>query len=263
MVTQEVQYIVSSQPEERIGVVSLGITAGTYDDAVEWILKTARRRISRTVCFANVHMVVEAQRHNSIAHAVNGADWVAPDGVPLLWAMRTIGNKPQERVAGMDVTATLLERAALEGIPVFFYGSTASVLDDLQRHCLHKFPVLKIVGAVSPPFRPATVDEDEEIIARITESGAGLVFVALGCPKQELWMARMRGRIPAVLLGVGGAIPLLAGHQTRAPRWMRQMGIEWCYRMAQEPRRLFKRYAYTNSLYIYYLLRQIITPQST
>lgn len=254
--------VVSSPPDQRVNVVSVDLFVGSYNRLQEYIIEAAHQREPRSVCFANVHMAIEARRNPAIAKAVNEADWVVPDGVPLLWAMRGLYKVEQERIAGMDATSTLLDRAAAEGIAVFFYGSTPDVLERVRCLSQEAYPALRVAGMLSPPFRPATPDEDEATIAQITASGAGLVFVALGCPKQELWMARMRGRIPAVLLGVGGALPVLAGHRSRAPQWIQQAGMEWLFRLAQEPRRLFKRYAVTNSLYVYYLLGQFATRRS-
>ncbi len=210
------------------------------------------------VCFANAHMVIEARRNPVIAQAVNQADWITPDGVPLVWAMRGLYDVHQDRIAGMDVTATILQQAADEGVPVFFYGSTPQLLERIRKTCMERFPALEIAGTLSPPFRPTTPDEDDDTIAQITRSGAGLVFVALGCPKQELWMSRVQGRIPAVMLGIGNALAVLVGEEERSPQWMQQAGLEWCFRLAQEPKRLIKRYAVTNSLYIYYVLRQLV-----
>lgn len=243
---------------QRVRIVDLVVSVSSYAQLIDSIMGAAHQREPRRICFANVHMAVEARRSVAIAEAVNGADWVVPDGVPLLWAIRGLYGMNQERIAGMDAITTLLERAATEGVSVFFYGSTPAVLEGVRRVSQEAYPSLRVAGMVSPPFRPATINEDESIIAQIAASGAGLVFVALGCPKQELWMARMQGRIPAVLLGVGGALPVMAGHQTRAPHWIQRIGMEWCFRLAQDPGRLFKRYAVTNFLYIYYILRQLV-----
>lgn len=261
MPLQQSELSTLSTPVRRTRVISLNVSLGNYAHLQDWVIEAARHRESRSVCFANVHMVVEARRNAAIAQAVNSADWVAPDGVPLLWAMRGLYGLRQERIAGMDAISSLLQKAAEAGISAFFYGSTPDVLDEIRRICAREFPSLQIAGMVSPPFRPMTPAEETDVIDEITASGAGLVFVALGCPKQELWMARMRGRIPAVLLGIGGALPVLAGQQTRAPRWMQKIGTEWLFRLMQEPRRLFKRYTVTNSLYIYYFVRQFLNQQ--
>jgi N-acetylglucosaminyldiphosphoundecaprenol N-acetyl-beta-D-mannosaminyltransferase len=205
-------------------------------------------------------MTIEGQKDPNFARIVNEADWVAADGVPLTWSMRLHQGIQQDRVAGIDMLPDLVARSAKEQLPIFFYGSTPDVLEKTVTVCRERYPAVQIAGILSPPFRPLTADEEEQIVTQINESGARLVFVALGCPKQERWIAQMRGRVQAVMLGIGGALPILAGVQTRSPRWMQQAGLEWLYRLAVEPRRLFKRYAVTNSLFLYHLLRR---PQST
>jgi len=251
--------VVRTLLEQRANILSLDVSVGSYDYLQECLIKAAHQRESRRICFANVHMVVEARRNPAIAKAVNEADWVVADGVPLLWAMRGLHRVRQERIAGMDIMATLLQRAADEGISVFFYGSTPDLLKRIDETCTERFPTLKIAGSLSPPFRPSTPEEDADTIKQITRSGAGLVFVALGCPKQELWMARVQGRVPAVMLGIGNALAVLVGEEERSPRWMQKVGLEWCFRLAREPRRLFKRYAVTNSLYVYYIIKQFVS----
>lgn len=250
--------VIPSNSTTRVRVISLDLSVAPYREMQDWIMLKANSRESRTVCCANVHMVVEAKRDSRIAEAVNYADRVTPDGVPLLWAMRGLHAIEQERIAGMDLMISLLQQAAAEGVSVFFYGSTLQVLDKIRVVCSERFPNLRIAGMVSPPFRETKPEEDDAIVKQIASSQAGLVFVALGCPKQELWMAKMRGRIPAVMIGLGGALPLLAGYQNRAPYWIRQCGLEWIFRLVQEPRRLFKRYTVTNSLYIWYFGQQWI-----
>lgn len=242
----------------RARVVSLDLSIGDYAEFQEVIIEAARRKQSKRICFANAHMIVEAKRNHKIAQAVNGSDWVAVDGVPLIWALRGLHRIEQERVAGMDLMPSLLYRAAEENLSVFFYGSTPEILDQTVKKCRQRFPGLVIAGIESPPFRSLTPQEEQESVDRITGSGAGLVFVALGCPKQELWMARMQGRIPAVMLGIGAALPLLAGSISRAPLWVRTAGMEWVYRLGQEPRRLLKRYLTVNSRYVWYLAAQFL-----
>lgn len=242
----------------RSTVVSLGISSTTFADAEQAIIQAASNGESRTVCFPNAHMVVEAKQRPELASAVNNADWVLADGVPLMWAINRLYGHKQERVAGMDMMPALLERAAAEQIPVLFYGSTPDRLEQAAAVGRQRYPGLQIAGLISPPFRALTPAEEEEQIEQITESGARLVFVALGCPKQELWMGRMRGRIPAVMLGIGGALPVLTGEHQRAPDWIRSIGMEWAFRLALEPRRLFRRYATTNTLYIWHLAKQMI-----
>ncbi|GAB3314712.1 WecB/TagA/CpsF family glycosyltransferase [Larkinella ripae] len=242
----------------RARVISLDLSIGDYAHFQEVIIEAACRRQSKRICFANAHMIVEARRNHKIAQAVNDSAWVAVDGVPLIWALRGLHHIEQERIAGMDLMPSLLQRAAEENLSVFFYGSTPEVLEQTAKKCRQQFPGLIIAGTESPPFRSLTPQEEQESADRISTSGAGLVFVALGCPKQELWMARMQGRIPAVMLGIGAALPLLAGSISRAPLWVRTAGMEWVYRLGQEPRRLLKRYLTVNSRYIWYLAAQVL-----
>ncbi|MCC5612745.1 WecB/TagA/CpsF family glycosyltransferase [Nostoc sp. CHAB 5834] len=201
-------------------------------------------------------MTVEATHNPAFAYAVNKADWVTADGMPMTWALRRHQDIRQERVAGIDMLPDIIKRATEERLPVFFYGSTPDVLTAVTAVCRERYTNLPIAGTLSPSFNPQT-EEDDIMNARIiNESGARIVFVALGCPKQEYWMARMRGRVQAVMLGIGGALPILAGIQSRSPRWMQRMGLEWTYRLAMEPRRLFRRYAVTNSIFVMELVRQ-------
>ncbi|WP_229368456.1 WecB/TagA/CpsF family glycosyltransferase [Fibrisoma limi] len=246
----------------RHRVISLNLTNASHETLVDGIMMNAAHRRSRTVCFANVHMVVEAHLHSTVASAVNKADWAITDGMPLVWAIKSLYGLKQDRVAGMDMILSLLDRAEKENISIFFYGCTPDVLQRVRQFCLHNFPSIKIAGTISPPFRALTDAEEKEVIETINNSGAGLVFVALGCPKQELWMEHMKHRIQAVMLGIGGALPMLIGEKKRAPKWIQRIGFEWLFRLVQEPRRLFKRYAVTNTLFVYFFLKQLITQRS-
>jgi N-acetylglucosaminyldiphosphoundecaprenol N-acetyl-beta-D-mannosaminyltransferase len=148
------------------------------------------------------------------------------------------------------------ERAAIDGTPIFLYGATDATLKRLMRNLHHYFPGLNIVGHYSPPFRTLTPEEEDDVVYRIADSGARVVFIGLGCPRQEKWMAQISGRIPAVLLGVGAAFDYHAGTLRRAPRWMQRNGLEWLFRLCAEPRRLWRRYFVTNSLFAYYLMKE-------
>ncbi|MFC5412187.1 WecB/TagA/CpsF family glycosyltransferase [Larkinella bovis] len=244
--------------KKRATVISLNLSLGNYQQFKEEIVAAAKAKQAGSVCFANVHMIIESKFNSNIGQAVNGADWVLCDGVPLLWSLRWLYGVKQDRATGLDMLPDLLQTAAETGISVFFYGSTPEILQQTVNVCHQKYPKLIIAGTLSPPFRALTPEEDDQVVKQINQSGAGLVFVSLGCPKQELWMGKMRGRIPAVLLGIGGALPVLAGDVKRSPEWMQRAGLEWLFRFAQEPKRLFKRYAVTNSLYTWYLMKQLI-----
>lgn len=238
--------------------LSLHLSTGSYEDFLQRIVGLARQRTSSYVSVANVHMLVEAYRAEPFAQAVNQADLVTPDGMPLVMGLRWLYGIKQTRVAGMDLLPDMLARAEQQGLKVFFYGSTESILSRVMQACQEKYPFCPIVGSYSPPFRMLSAAEEASIVQRINDSGAELVFVALGCPKQEKWMAGMRSKIQAVMLGVGGAFPVFAGLQERAPVWMQRFSLEWAFRLYQEPDRLWKRYLVTNSVFILLLLKEMI-----
>lgn len=210
------------------------------------------------VCICNVHSVVRAWQETEFGRVVNEADMATPDGAPVAWMLRRLGHAGQQRINGPDLMWRYCEQAQLRGEPIFFYGGTEETLARMRLMLLAAFPGLKIVGAISPPFRALTPDEDATIVDQINASGAGVVFVSLGCPKQELWMAAHRGRVHAVMIGVGAAFDFHAGTTRRAPRWMQNSGLEWLHRLLSEPRRLGKRYFVTNSLFIFAAAKQLL-----
>lgn len=251
-----------SGQERRTGQV-----LGARIDALDWktvldrLLGWALARESRFVAICNAHVVVTATRDSAYREAINGADMATPDGAPVAWMLRRLGFAGQQRICGPDLMWALCERCATERIPIYLYGSTEATLARLQEKLVAAFPALTIAGAESPPFRPATADEAAETVARVNRSGARILFVGLGCPKQEHWMARNRGKINAVMIGVGAAFDFHAGIMERAPRWMRENGLEWLFRLAREPRRLWRRYLVTNTLFILGAARQLLFRQ--
>jgi N-acetylglucosaminyldiphosphoundecaprenol N-acetyl-beta-D-mannosaminyltransferase len=239
-------------------ILGLGVDQTNYRSAVQGILDWALRGESRYVCVANVHMVMEAYDDAEFRQIVNAADLVTPDGMPLVWVMRLQGLRQQERVYGPALTQFVLEAANREGIPVGFYGSTPQTLEKLKRNVQKRYPSLKIAYLYAPPFRPLTTEEDEEVVRAINDSGTRILFVGLGCPKQERWMAAHKGRVQAVMLGVGAAFDFLAGVKPQAPRWMQRAGLEWLFRLLTEPRRLWRRYLYHNPRFVLLVLLQLL-----
>ena len=213
---------------------------------MEW----ARARQSRYACFVNVHSAIQATQDERHHLVLTAADWVAPDGAPIAWSLRAKGHLGQPRVDGPGTMWRLCEDARNYQVRVGLYGSTPETLDRLTQALVTAFPGLDIAYAHSPPFRALTEEEDRAVCAEIAEARVGLLFVSLGCPKQEAWMAEHRGRIPAVMLGVGAAFDFHAGTVSRAPRWMRERGLEWLHRLASDPSRLWRRYLVTNSLFV-------------
>ena len=231
-------------------LLGVPIDAISFGNAVDRVLLWGHAHQSRYVVLANVHVVVTASKVPSFSQVVASADIAAPDGAPVAWMLRQLGAIGQMRVTGPDLTWALLARCEIEALPVYFFGSSRETLAKLANRISSAFPALVVAGFEAPPFRPMTEQEDTEAVDRINGSGAGLVFVGLGCPKQEHWMHAHRGQINAVMLGVGAAFDFHAGTISRAPAWMREYGLEWLHRLWSEPRRLWKRYLVTNTLFV-------------
>lgn len=234
-------------------VISLDIDLYKYGLALARIVEAAKHGIPGYVCFSNVHMVIEAHKSKTYADQVNGATLVLPDGMPIVNALKLLYGIDQERIAGMDALPDLIRLAELNDLKIFFFGSTSDVLEKIRITTENKYPEVKIAGMFSPPFD--TPLDNPDYIKLINNSGAKMVFIALGCPKQEKWMAAHSHKINAVLLGVGGAFPVYAGISRRAPQWLRDISLEWLFRLYQEPRRLFRRYFVTNSLFLYLIIK--------
>ncbi len=245
-----------SPPIQR--VIGCPVTALPFDDQISLMLTWAEQRLSKTVCVANVHMLVEAYRNAAFAAVLRQSDLVTPDGMPLVWMLRCLGVADQDRIAGMDILIALCERAPVQNVSIFFLGSQDTILDRIKLRLAQEFPNLRIAGIEPLPFRPLTPAEDDVLVQRINQSGAGLVLVALGCPKQEAWIAQHRDRIQAVMIGLGGAFPVYAGVYKRAPQVVRSVGLEWLYRLIQEPRRLWGRYFNTIPIFMWLALKQLI-----
>jgi N-acetylglucosaminyldiphosphoundecaprenol N-acetyl-beta-D-mannosaminyltransferase len=200
---------------------------------------------------------MEAYHDKSFQKLINEADLVAPDGRPLSVFLKLSEGINQDRVCGMDILPDLLKQAEVSGKSVYFYGSTEEMLKTITQKVRVEFPALKIAGHYSPPFRALSQKEDEMITEKIREAQPDLVFVSLGCPKQERWMADHKNKFNACLLGLGQAFKVYAGVEKRLPKWMRNLSLEWVYRLYLEPRRLWKRYAYTNSFFLLLAIRYL------
>ena len=237
-------------------IFSIKITYGSFKEIVDLILGYANGE-SRYVCISNVHMLVEAAKDPAYAQIVLNADLVTADGVPLIWALNRFKGIKQERVSGMDILPTLIEKAEALNIPVFFYGGSEELMAKTRAYISDRYNNL-VAGFYNPPFRSLTPEEESLVIKNINDSGAKIVFVILGCPKQEKWMSTMKGKINAIMLGVGGALPVLIGEVNRAPKWMQKYGLEWMFRLSKEPGRLLGRYFYTNSFFIYLVAKETL-----
>lgn len=253
----------SSQTARRTAnVIGSPIDVLGWEEALQRIHGWASVGEGRFVCLCNAHSVVTARRDEDFGAIIRSADMATADGAPVAWLMRQLGHAGQERINGPDLMWRYCEAAAHRGESVFLYGSSQATLDALVERLQAMFPGLGIAGAISPPYRELTAQEDEEVIERINASGAGTVWVSLGCPKQERWMAEHRGKVNAVMIGVGAAFDYHAGTLRRAPAWMRHAGLEWLFRLACEPGRLWKRYLVTNTLFIACAARQLLFRRS-
>lgn len=260
-----------SEPSERwidpapgrrtLTVLNSPIDVLDLDEAVQRIARWSAARLSRYVCICNAHSVVTARQDTAFRRAVAEADMATPDGAPVAWMLKRQGARAQARISGPDLMLDYCAHAARSGESIYLYGSSETTLARLQQALLARWPALRIAGAESPPFRRLTAEEDAQAVARINASGAGTVWVSLGCPKQELWMAAHRGRVQAVMIGVGAAFDFHAGVVPRAPRWMREHGLEWLHRLASEPRRLWRRYLFTNTSFMLGAARQLLQRQ--
>lgn len=231
-------------------VIKTLVSTGSFVDFVNAIFSLTDEKKSSYVCFANVHMVIEAKNDPTFCEVVNNADIVAPDGRPLSIYMNVFYKMRQERVPGMDLMPALLREAEKRNKSVYFYGSTDEILDLIIKRANKELPMLKIAGTYSPPFRKLEDLEKQEIINKINSTSPDLLFVALGCPKQENWIAEHKGKINACMLGVGQAYNVYAGIEKRLPKWMRDLSLEWAYRLFLEPKRLWKRYLVTNTTFV-------------
>ena len=235
------------------------LSVGNLQAAVDTITEQAKRADGGLVCVANVDMLTRAKRTPRLAGLMQGARAVVTDGMPLVWVLRRINMRADaQRVYGPGLVIALCQRAAADGSSVFFYGGTPNELTQLRTRLTAQIPALRIAGAVSPPMLPAEPPFDPAITAQINQSAASLVFVGLGCPKQEFWMDAHQQALKPVAIGVGLAFALIAGTKQQAPEWMRNAGLEWLFRLGQEPGRLWKRYLIGNSLFIWYVLCEVV-----
>ncbi|MER6071472.1 WecB/TagA/CpsF family glycosyltransferase [Streptomyces sp. NPDC001817] len=235
----------------RVDVLGVGISAVSSHSAVEEIARWIETGERSYVCVTGVHGVMECRRDPVLRRIHNDSGLTVPDGMPMVWAGHRAGATWMSRVYGPDLMLAVLERAAAEGWSSFLYGGAEGVPELLGERLVGRIPGLKIAGAYAPPYRPLTAQESDAVVATINASGADLVWVGLSTPKQERWMAEHRDRLQAsALIGVGAAFDFHAGLKPQAPGWLQQRGLEWAYRLAKEPRRLWRRYLRNNPAYL-------------
>jgi len=243
-------------PSGKVVVAGTGISTTTCDRVAQTLLDPPAAGAMVAVC--NVHSVMSARRDPGLRAALAGADLATPDGMPLVWALRAMGMPGQERVDGRHIFDATIRAGLERGTRHFLYGSTPETLGAISGNLRRQYPGIKIAGTHSPPFRPLTAGEVDADLARIRDSGAQVVWVGLGMPKQELWMHEMHPQLPGVsMAGIGAVFDWVAGNATEAPDWMQRVGLEWLYRLSQDPRRLWRRYIWNNPAYLVLLGVQV------
>ena len=247
----------STVADERVDVLGVHLTPGSITKAVErigaWIAADAREY----VCVADVHVVINGKGDDDFRRILNESGMTTTDGMPLVWCARRAGFDDAERVYGPDLILAVSEKAAEMGWTSYFYGAAEGVPQKLAAVMETRYPGFQTAGAMSPPFRALSEEEDDAIVAEINASGANIVWVGLGAPKQERWMAEHRDRLDAqVLLGVGAAFDFHTGSTRQAPKWMQRNGLEWLFRLSTEPRRLWRRYFHSIPTFLFGIARR-------
>ena len=254
VVTRSIAPDVSLWPA-KLDLFGVGVSPTTYEEAVDLILGAAERHEPAVVACQAVHAIVSACQDPTLRARVNSFELVTPDGQPVRWALNWLYSAGlADRVYGPELMLRLCREASRRGVGLYLYGGTPQVLERLTQRLRRDFPALEIAGAEAPPFRRLTAEEDTEVVARINASGAGIVFIGLGCPKQDHFAYEHRGRIDAVHVCVGAAFDFHAGMKPMAPAWMQRHGLEWLFRLGCEPRRLAGRYLKTNTFFVIKLL---------
>jgi N-acetylglucosaminyldiphosphoundecaprenol N-acetyl-beta-D-mannosaminyltransferase len=242
-----------------VRIVGLSLQAGRFDEAVNVLIDAAhaRRRIRGHFCTA--HTAVEANANPALMAALRSADLVLPDGMPLVWIARRRGQKEAERCAGPDVMVAVCDRGRAAGLSHYFVGGAPGTPEALASSLADRYPGLQVAGTHSPPFRDASPAEDASLVAAINAAGPDVLWIGLGTPKQDLWAAEHAAILDApVILTVGAAFDFHSGRLRRAPHWMRRVGLEWLFRLAMEPRRLWRRYLLTNARFVWLVVREEI-----
>lgn len=236
-------------------ILKTNINVTSMEATLQYLTINIDKLRGKYICVSNVHTTVMSYEDEEYRKIQNEAAMALPDGKPLSVVSRLRGYKEAQKVSGPDLMPEIFKISEENGYTHYFYGATEETLAKLRIALQERFPKLKIVGMYSPPFRPLTEDEDLDIIRRINEASPDFIWVGLGAPKQEQWMYAHRDKFRGVMLGVGAGFDFHAGTIKRAPKWMQNVGLEWLYRLTQDPKRLFKRYAVTNMKFLWLLLR--------
>jgi len=242
---------------DRVNVLGVGVTPTNMHQALATIRGWIERRERQYICVTTVHGVMESQQDEALREIHNRAGMVTPDGMPLVWLSRLNGRQDVERVYGPDLMLACCEESVARGYRHFLYGGGPGVADLLEKRLVQRFPGLTVAGTLCPPFRPLSDSEKADVTSRINAARPDIVWVGLGTPKQERWMAEFREVLEApVLISVGAAFDFHTGLKPQAPVWMQRGGLEWLFRLLTEPRRLWRRYLVYNPLFVWGVLMQ-------
>jgi N-acetylglucosaminyldiphosphoundecaprenol N-acetyl-beta-D-mannosaminyltransferase len=235
----------SSVPShERVDILGVKVSAINMEMALETVESWIANREPRYVTVTPLHAIIDANEQPELMPMFNGSGMTTPDGMSIVWLLKWKGYRHVDRVYGPDLMLAVCDRSQERGWKHFLYGGAEGVAADLESALVKRFPKLQVVGRYTPPFRPLTPEEDAEVKRQIDASGADIVWVGISTPKQERWMVEHCGKVSApVMFGVGAAFDFLSGRKSQAPRWIQRSGLEWLYRLATEPRRLWRRYA--------------------
>ncbi len=242
----------------KVNLLGVGVSAFDLPRATAEMAQAVGegKRVYTSTC--PVYTLMQGQERPDVRAALNGAEWVTPDGMPVVWALRGLGARGVGRVYGPDLLLALNAVSAQRGFRQYYLGGEPGVAEELANELQARFPGLRVAGACSPPFRQLSDDEEQDLLAKVNEASPDIVWVGLGSPKQDLWMARNRPHLAAPLLvGVGAAFDFLTRRQRQAPRWAQRSGLEWLFRLATEPRRLWRRYLVYNPKFVFHLTLQL------
>jgi exopolysaccharide biosynthesis WecB/TagA/CpsF family protein len=243
----------------KSNILGVLIDATDYQKTMDFVFEAARKKRSAAISALAVHGLMTGVFNREQKYRLNHFDMLVPDGQPVRWALNLLYNaKLKDRVYGPNLTRRICERAAAEGVSVYFYGSTPEILALLQKEINKTWPDLKVAGMEPSKFRRLSIGEKTELVQRIQDSGASILFVGLGCPRQEIFAFEFRETLNMPILAVGAAFPFLAGSISQAPTWMQNYGLEWLFRLVSEPKRLWRRYVYLNPAYLFLLTLQAL-----
>ena len=239
-------------------ILSFHVNIISIQDMINQIKNFLLLKKSHYICVSNVHQCIEAHDNKEFAEVINNADLAVPDGRPIYWALKLLGHKDAEHLPGYYVVRNLCKLATLNSLKVGFYGGEKESLDKCISNLRNEYQGLKVDYGYSPPFRTLTNEEKKKIVKDISDSEIEILFVCLGCPKQEYWMAEHKEHLKCISIGVGEAVNLISNKEKLAPKWVEKIGMRWLTRLIAEPRRLFRRFLYTNTKFVYYFFKQYL-----